>query len=334
MNDSEPCPTITTFSNMDVNDAPAENEEEDKEEEPDQIMEELKQSINEIEKQMNKEQSDSDSDDDKDEAPAEGFRDFSFADMFSNIESSINNSEKMCTKRDIFNAVKDSVKGTKAERPVKKMLRRMRKKGCKPRKMMKAFHRMMGGGQWRKHCGRKRQQEHAHTARDEIIHTEVPVNAGDATADQPANVDIELPEGVEVVSAHWTGNGEHPHVNFRHGGRGCGRGRGRGRGRHGHGHGPLGHGPHGHGPHGHGPHHGPFGHGPPFHGGAGMRRMFKDFMKMFADVSESEDSISDDEKKQRRERNLKKRPACIEKPEGELEYKTGEFAFLEVTVQN
>ena len=65
-----------------------------------------------------------------------------------------------------------------------------------------------------------------------------------------------------------------------------------------------------------------------------MRRMFKDFMKMFADCSDSDDSLSDEDKKKRREQNMRKRPACIDKPEGVLEYKPSEFAFLDVTVQN
>ena len=36
-----------------------------------------------------------------------------------------------------------------------------------------------------------------------------------------------------------------------------------------------------------------------------MRRMFKDFMKVFMDCSESEDSLSDEDKKKRKEQNLR-----------------------------
>ena len=46
VDDAEPCPTLTTHTEVAESDVV--------EEEPDQIMEELKQSINEIEKAMNK----------------------------------------------------------------------------------------------------------------------------------------------------------------------------------------------------------------------------------------------------------------------------------------
>ena len=148
------------------------------------LMDELKQSILEVEKEIMKDESDSDEeeksdskmkDDSKDLKEKKIMKDFKFADVFASIEDKINQSEVALKPKDIVQALKEAVEGTKAEKPVKKLIRKWRMKQMKgPMKMMKAFmgkkmQRIMESCQPKK-CGAKR---HSHQDSDEVLHRRV-----------------------------------------------------------------------------------------------------------------------------------------------------------------
>ena len=100
------------------------------------IMDELKKSIMEVEKAMEPNNSDSDAEDEKkeEESPEKKdkeqkpLKDFKFADLFSSVENKINQSEVALKPKDLFQAVRESVEGTKAEKVAKRMIKRWRTK--------------------------------------------------------------------------------------------------------------------------------------------------------------------------------------------------------------
>ena len=312
------------------------------------LMKELKESINAIQQEMG----DASSDEEEEKQPAEPteakreFRDFRFADVFAAIEDTINKSETKVTKKDILNAVKESVKDTKAEKLVKKVCKRAMHKGPKQffKQAMKAFNEQCKP---RGKCGRKRNAKQAFSS--DTVHHGVSCDGCDTSpivgiryksVDHP---DFDL---CEVCEAKGDYDGQHTflkiknhtHVQIDRADRSEGFGTAR---------------PHHpfappHGPHHEPPHH-PFGgHGGrggrgrgrggrgcgPFGGPGQMRRMMKEFFKNFGEVDSSESSGEERERDEKRQANTAKRPALLEASGIQGVYSPGEIALIELRVQN
>ena len=163
-----PLPSLTTTNSEPIEAEPVVQEEPmPAPEEPD-LMKELKESINMIQKEMGVESgTDSDEEEEKElpdtartdhkepEEPKKEYKDFKFSDVFSSVEDAINKSETKVTKKDLIKAVRESVKGTKAEKLVQRVTRRMQGK-CGGRQFfknaMKAWKHQGNKGK----CGKKR----------------------------------------------------------------------------------------------------------------------------------------------------------------------------------
>lgn len=331
-------------------------------------MQELKESINLIQKEMGVE-SDSDSEEEKElpdtartdqmaeaseENPKKEYRDFKFAEVFASIEDTINKSETKVTKKDLMKAVKTATKGTKAEKIVNRVCKRVQGK-CGPRQFfkeaMKAWKHQGAKGK----CGRKRDAA-APDSEDaqKVVHPGItcdgcqvgPVTGVRYKCVECSDFDlcelceangihshhtflkVKYPQKIDLNGTYRTEGPSHPP--FPHPGM------------------DVNAHPH-HPPHmpPHHPHGGPFagfGHGRGrggrggrggFGGGPQMRRMMKEFMKTFAGGSDSELSSGEEqEREDRRKANLSKRPAIL-KMEGVADIlQPGATIIVEVEVQN
>lgn len=387
----EPCPTLTTTQSVEIVEAEPMIEEEPQFD--NNLMEELKQSICEIEKDLgpNKE-FDSDSSDSEEEekvpqeAPTEqnkpeqkekkNFRKFRFAEVFSEVEDAINNSEDKVTRKDLAHAFKKATEGTKLEQMFRNVARQMKHKGhCKkgPKKMHKFFERMMNKfgrceEKFSKKCQKPKDNDRKRTA-EEVV-GDKPVHHG-ITCDgcSTNNIagfrykcaecpDYDLCEGCEAKDVHshhtFLKVKTHQHIDVMESYRTDGMpqeprpqgfsARGpRPEADHpffGHPHGPPHHG-RGlwGGPRRGGPHHWGRGHragGQDNHEGPhhGMKRMMKEFMKNMMGVPSDEEGSTDEEKRQRKEDNLLRRPKLLVKPEATVQGNPGEISIIDLTVQN
>lgn len=358
-------------------------------------MAELKQSICAIEEDLgpNKEfSSDSESEEEEklpqESQPAEtaesekpekqNFRKFRFADVFAEVEDTINNSEGRVNRKDLAHAFKKATDGTKLEQMFRNLSRQMKqrchgKKG--PKKMHKFFEKMMNKfgrceEKFSNKCQKKNESKAGKKRSAEEALGDKPVHHG-ITCDGCSNQNIagvrykcaECPdydlceecESKDVHSHHtFLKVKTHQHIDVMESFRTDGmpaepRPQGfsaRGPGHHGHG-GPFGH------PHGP-PHHGPRGGWGGRRGGRhnwgqghrmggdsedmpmhGMKRMMKEFMKnMMGGPASDEEGSTDEEKKQRKEDNLNKRPQLLIKPENVIQGNPGEISIVDLTVQN
>ena len=301
------------------------------------------------------------------------FRKFSFAEVFSKVEDVINNTEGKVNRKDLAKAFKQATDGTKVEQMFKNLSRQINQKGgCHKGgpKMKKFFRKMMNkfGIEEPKKCEKEQKCEKGKRTADQAL-GDKPVHRG-ITCDgcSTRNVvgvrykcaecpDYDLCEECEAKDVHshhtFLKVKTHQHIDVMESFRTDGapaepRPQGfSARGPrehpfgppHGHPHGPPHGGPHG-GPWGgrRGPHH--WGRGQrandedndmPMHG---MKRMMKEFMKnMMGPGSENEGS-TDEDKKQRKEDNLNKRPHLVYKPESAITGNPGEIAIIDLTVQN
>jgi hypothetical protein len=134
-------PTMTTIESVefDIIENPVEEEELPELEEPDMLMNELKQSIDDIQKQMGLEDSDEEVEAENKEEMAEekpALKDFSFGDLFNNVETVINSNDGKVKKKEVIQAIRDATRGTKAQK-VGNQFCKAAQMGCGPAMIMK-----------------------------------------------------------------------------------------------------------------------------------------------------------------------------------------------------